>query len=69
MALRLRRGDHLLVVRRGALLRDSERGGIEIDVAPSQPGQLASAHAGVQRKGLQSDEAIVRQRVEELAGL
>jgi hypothetical protein len=50
------------------LLRNRERAGIEVDDAPSQACQLASAHVGMQGEGPQCDEPIVYQRIEELAG-
>ena len=65
LALRLRRRHHDLVVGVGALLGDGERAGIEVDVLPAQPGQLATAHAGVQGEDPQRGEAVVADMAEE----
>ena len=69
VAARLGGGDHLFVVGRGALLGDGERAGLEVDVAPSQTGQLTASHSRVQRQRPHADEPVVGECVEESFGV
>lgn len=58
-----------LVLHRQQLLADGQACGVEVDVAPYQPGDLGSAHAGGRGQQVQRAQVVVGDGVQESAQL